>query len=76
MIVQGLADFVVPPPVTQAYVDERRSAGQRLEYWTFAGCDHASIVRPGTPLEKPLVEWTAARFANEPQGNGCARKTY
>jgi hypothetical protein len=33
-------------------------------------------VRPGTPLEEPLVAWTTARFANEPQASGCARKSF
>jgi len=32
--------------------------------------------QPGTPLEEPLVAWTIARFANEPQAGGCARGTF
>jgi pimeloyl-ACP methyl ester carboxylesterase len=75
MIVQGAADVVVPPAATDAYVDERCAAGHRLEYWTFAGRDHGTIVRPGTPLEAPLIAWTTARFGNEPQASGCARKS-
>jgi hypothetical protein len=39
VIAQGLADIVVPAPATDAFVDERCAAGQRLEYWTFAGFD-------------------------------------
>jgi len=62
------------PPLT--YVNERCAAGQRLEYWTFAGSDHSTIVRPGTPLEEPLIAWTTARFAKEPQASGCARKSF
>jgi len=76
LIVQGLADYVVPPPATSAYVDERCAAGQRLEYWTFADRDHGTIVQPGTPLDEPLIAWTTARFVNEPQARGCARKSY
>lgn len=76
VIAQGLADAVVPPAVTDAYVDERCAAGQRLAYWSFAGSDHGAIVRPGSPLEEPLVAWTAARFANEPQASGCTRRTF
>jgi pimeloyl-ACP methyl ester carboxylesterase len=76
VIAQGAADVVVPPAATDAYVDERCAAGQRLEYWTFAGRDHGTIVRPGTSLEAPLIAWTAARFANEPQPKGCARRSY
>ena len=76
VIAQGLADVVVLPPATDTYVNERCAAGQRLEYWTFAGRDHGTIVRPGTPLAEPLVAWTTARFANEPQASGCTRKSF
>jgi pimeloyl-ACP methyl ester carboxylesterase len=76
LIAQGLADSVVQPQVTDAWVEERCDAGQRLEYWTFVGRDHDSIVRPGTPLEEPLVAWTAARFASRPQAAGCTRKSF
>jgi pimeloyl-ACP methyl ester carboxylesterase len=76
VIAQGLSDIVVPPSATDAYVEERCSAGQRLEYWTFAGRDHFTIVQPGTPLEELLLKWTTARFANEPQATGCVRKSF
>jgi len=76
VIAQGLSDMVVPSPATDAYVEERCSAGQRLEYWTFAGRDHFTIVQPGTPLEELLIRWTMARFANEPQASGCVHKSF
>jgi pimeloyl-ACP methyl ester carboxylesterase len=76
VIAQGLSDIVVPPSATDAYVEERCSAGQRLEYWTFARRDHFTIAHPGAPLEELLIRWTMARFANEPQGNGCVHKSF
>jgi pimeloyl-ACP methyl ester carboxylesterase len=76
VIAQGLSDIVVPPSATDAYVEERCSAGQRLEYWTFAGRDHLMIVQPGTQLEELLLRWTTARFANEPQASGCVHKSF
>jgi pimeloyl-ACP methyl ester carboxylesterase len=76
VIAQGLSDNVVPPPATDAYVEARCAAAQRLEYWTFAGRDHLTILQPGTPLEEPLIRWTTARFANEPQAPGCVRKSF
>ena len=76
VIAQGLSDIVVPPSATNAYVEERCSAGQRLEYWTFAGRDHFTIVQPGTPLEELLIKWTTARFADEPQASGCVRESF
>jgi alpha-beta hydrolase superfamily lysophospholipase len=75
-IAQGLADKIVVPRATDEYVAERCAAHQRLEYWTFAGITHESIVAPGAPLEKPLIAWTKARFANEPQPSGCSRKSF
>jgi pimeloyl-ACP methyl ester carboxylesterase len=75
VIAQGLSDTVVPSSATDAYVEERCAAGQRLEYWTFAGRDHLTIFQRDTPLEEPLIEWTTARFANEPQATGCVRKS-
>jgi acetyl esterase/lipase len=75
VIAQGLSDIVVPSRATDAYVEERCSAGQRLEYWTFAGRDHFTIVQPGSPLQELLIRWTAARFTNEPQATGCVRKS-
>src|SRR5712672_1085690 len=76
VIAQGLSDTVVPSSATDAYVEERCAAGQRLEYWTFAGRDHFTIVQPGTPLEELLITWTSALFANEPQASGCVHKSF
>lgn len=76
VIAQGLSDSVVPLAANDAYIEERCAAGQRLEYWTFAGRDHSTILQPGTPLEELLIKWTTARFANEPQASGCVRKSY
>jgi len=71
VIAQGLSDTAVPRAATDAYVEERCAAGQRLEYWTFTGRDHFSIAQPGSPLEEMLFRWTTARFANERQSSGC-----
>ena len=76
VIAQGLSDNVVAQSATDAYVQERCSADQRLEYWTFAGRDHFTIAQPGAPLEELLIRWTTARFANEPPANGCVRKSF
>jgi pimeloyl-ACP methyl ester carboxylesterase len=76
LIAQGLADAVVPPAATDGFVDQRCTAGQRLEYWRIAGRDHGGIVQSGTPLEEPLIAWTTARFANEPQASGCSRRSF
>jgi Secretory lipase len=76
LIAQGLSDNIVPASATNAYVEERCAAGQRIEYWTFAGRDHLTIIQPGTPLEELLIRWTMARFANEPAAQGCVHKSF
>ena len=76
VIAHGLSDTVVPPSATDAYVEERCAAGQQLEYWTFAGRDHLTIIQSGTPLEDPLINWTTVRFANEPRATGCVSKSF
>jgi len=76
VIAQGLSDTIVPSSATDAYVEERCAAGQRLDYWTFAGRDHLTIVEPGTPLEELLIRWTTACFANEPEASGCVHKSF
>jgi pimeloyl-ACP methyl ester carboxylesterase len=76
LIAQGLSDTVVPSSATDAYVEERCAAGQSLEYWIFKGHDHLSIIQRGTPLEEPLINWTTARFSNEPEAAGCIRKSF
>ena len=76
VIAQGLSDTVVSPSATDAYVEERCAAGQQLEYWTFAGRDHLTIIQSGTPLEDPLINWTTVRFAKEPRATGCVRKSF
>jgi len=76
VIAQGLADVVVAPAATDAYVDERCAAGQRMEYWRFAARDHGTIMQLGGPLEEPLMAWTKARFSNEPIAAGCVRRSF
>ena len=73
---QGLSDTVVPSRATDAYVEERCTGGQQLEYWTFAGRDHFTIIQPGSPFDEMLIKWTTARFANEPQASGCVHKSF
>src|SRR5436190_3239867 len=58
VIAQGLSDIVVPPSATDAYVEERCSAGQRLEYWIFSWRYPFTIVQPGKPLEELIIPCT------------------
>ena len=76
LIAQGLSDDIVLPAATNSYVERRCAAGQRLEYWTFVWVRHAAMVQQGSALANPLIAWTQARFANQPQTGGCTRRFF
>ena len=76
VIAQGLSDVVVLPDATTIYVKQRCSAGQQIDYWTFMGIDHGTIIQPGSPLEAPLIAWTIARFADDAALPGCTRTVF
>jgi pimeloyl-ACP methyl ester carboxylesterase len=63
LIAQGEDDDLVLPPIQDRYVEERRRAGQELDYRKYAGRHHVSVVMEGSPFNPELIEWTRARFA-------------
>jgi alpha-beta hydrolase superfamily lysophospholipase len=71
LIAQGLADDLVLPWVQDHFVRRRCESGQSLEYRTYEGRDHISVVAPDSPLTADLVEWTSQRFAGTPVPDGC-----
>ncbi len=68
---QGLADPLVLPSVQKNYVKGRCAAGQGLDYRTYAGRDHLSLVAADSPLIPDLVAWTTARLAGDPAPTDC-----
>lgn len=71
LIAQGLADDLVQPDIQNQFVKARCEAGQELEYRTYSGQDHLSIVALGSPLTQDLVQWTNDRFNQVPFTNQC-----
>lgn len=63
LLAQGESDSLVLPEVQDAYVDERCTAGQPIDYRTYPGLDHVPLVEADSPLIPELLEWTRARFA-------------
>ena len=70
---QGAADDVVDPKVTETYVDGLCKAGQDLDFYLLPGITHFTIVEKGSPIDEPLLAWTADRFAGKPVADGCQR---
>lgn len=71
LVAQGLSDPLVLPSIQDRYVKQRCDAGQSLEYATYRGQDHLSIVGPGSRLVSDLLAWTKARLAGEKEPEGC-----
>jgi hypothetical protein len=73
LIAQGLADELVLPDIQARFVRKRCEAGEGLEYRTYAGRDHLSVVAPDSPLTRDLVQWTRDRLGGVPSATNCAR---
>ncbi|RVD55597.1 alpha/beta fold hydrolase [Mesorhizobium sp. M2D.F.Ca.ET.185.01.1.1] len=73
LIAQGAEDDLVPARIQRAYVAQRCSAGQKIDYRQFDGRDHLSLVAGGSPLEAALIAWTRDRFNGAPATPNCAR---
>lgn len=53
-------------------VNQRSAAGQPVEYVTYRGRDHLSVLRPGSRLVAFLLAWTQARFAGRAHQDACS----
>jgi acetyl esterase/lipase len=71
LIAQGESDDLVLPEVQKHYVNVRCSAGQRIDFRTYPGRDHVSVVAPDSPLTPELIQWTRDRFEGKPAKNTC-----
>lgn len=75
LIAQGLDDDHVLPAVQERFVQARCDGGQALEYRTYAGRDHVSLVARDSALTPDLVQWTQDRFRGAAVKDGCVRLT-
>jgi uncharacterized membrane protein HdeD (DUF308 family)/pimeloyl-ACP methyl ester carboxylesterase len=72
LIAQGLDDHLVLPGMQRSYVNRLCHSGQGVEYRTYRGRDHLSLLWPGSRLVSYLLSWTQARFAQRPQRSECS----
>lgn len=68
---QGASDSLITPAVQEAYVAARCADGQRIDYRSYAGYGHMSVVTGDSPLLPELRAWTADRLAGEPFIDSC-----
>jgi acetyl esterase/lipase len=71
LIAQGEIDDLVRPEVQKRYVNARCAAGQRIDFRTYPGRDHVSVVTQDSPLGLELIEWTRDRIEEKPAKNTC-----
>ncbi|MBC7305233.1 MAG: DUF308 domain-containing protein [Nocardia sp.] len=64
MVAQGLDDPLVKPVLQQNWVDARCAAGEPIDYRTYPGLSHMSLVDADSPLTPQLVQWTLDRWNN------------
>jgi acetyl esterase/lipase len=71
LIAQGEIDDLVLPEVQRRYVTARCLAGQRIDFRTYLGRGHVSLVAPDSPLTAELIQWTRDRFEGKPANHTC-----
>jgi acetyl esterase/lipase len=69
LMIQGMADTVVEPVVTDAYVRKQCAAGSPVRFMQMPGIGHNPLARDTAPA---AVQWMADRFAGLPPPNDCA----
>jgi alpha-beta hydrolase superfamily lysophospholipase len=73
LVAQGTIDDLVLASLQSQFVAARCAAGQSIDYRTYAGLDHLSLVARGSPLEDDLIAWSRDRLAGKPASDGCRR---
>jgi hypothetical protein len=71
LIAQGLDDPLVLPDPQAEYAAGMCQSGVDLDYRTFEGRDHVSLVTADSPLIPELITWTQQRLAGQPAASGC-----
>lgn len=64
-IAQGEADVLVLPDLQRRYVQARCAEGAAVEYVTYAGRDHLSVVAGDSPLVDELMTWSRVRLSDD-----------
>ena len=69
LVGQGLADALVVPRTTTAYVDRVCAAGELVDYRTYEGIDHGLIAERLVPA---LIPWLHDRVTGAPAPATCS----
>lgn len=69
LVSQGLADTIVRPDITEAFVRAQCAAGAPVELDTYAGIDHFAVRTSAAPK---VGAWLLDRLHGKPAPAGCA----
>ncbi|GAB2550503.1 lipase family protein [Leucobacter ruminantium] len=71
MVAQGLADPLVKPQMQHDWVEGRCRAGEQIDYRTFPGLSHNTLVAADSPLTPQIVQWTLDRWNGKAATPNC-----
>jgi uncharacterized membrane protein HdeD (DUF308 family)/alpha-beta hydrolase superfamily lysophospholipase len=70
----SLQDEVIPPELTQSFVEGLCESGVAVRWVPYLRGDHRSLIVPSSPFLPTLMRWTEARFERERSlVSDCAR---
>ncbi|MGJ0203781.1 lipase family protein [Leucobacter sp. gxy201] len=72
LVAQGLADPLVKPEMQLDWVQARCTAGEQIDYRTYPGLSHNTLVAADSPLTPEIVQWTLDRWGGEPATPDCS----
>ncbi|HLA63953.1 MAG TPA: lipase family protein [Rhodothermales bacterium] len=73
LIAQGGDDEVIAPGIQDAYVASLCASGQPLDYRTYPGKSHMSVLGEDSALPADLAQWTRDRLDGLPPNDTCLR---
>jgi dipeptidyl aminopeptidase/acylaminoacyl peptidase len=68
LVVQGAADTIVAPAVTESLVHRLCQNGERVELRLYPGVGHVATGHDAAPA---VTKWIADRFADKPAPTSC-----
>jgi acetyl esterase/lipase len=69
LIVQGSADATIPQALTDAFVKKACAAGDTVDYRTYPGATHSSVI---VAAQRDIVTWLRDRVAGTPAPSTCS----
>ena len=69
LVVQGTADATILKPLTDGFVTKACAAGDRIDYRTYDGADHGTVI---VAAKSDVLAWLAARVAGDLAPDTCS----